>query len=60
MEMDQIQKINLIIKISLNIIKENKINNYFIFILYFILNYLKLKFFQSLFFNIIKYIFNIF
>ena len=35
MEMDQIQKINLIIKISLNIIKENKINNYFIFILFY-------------------------
>ena len=35
MEMDQILKINLIIKISLNIIKENKINNYFIFILFY-------------------------
>ena len=35
MEMAQILKISLIIKISLNIIKENKINNYFIFIFYF-------------------------
>ena len=35
MEMAQILKISLIIKISLNIINENKINNYFIFILFY-------------------------
>ena len=49
--MVQILKISLIIKISLNVIKENKINNYFIFI-YYILNLSKtLNFFQIFIFN---------